>query len=91
MAPVAYSLEAIKQERRWELAFESIRWWDILRWSGPSLEEAGDILNKQTGFNIINAATVVPMVKFDYKKTPTSNPRLLAHSARRNRYLQWSP
>ena len=62
------SLEAIKQERRWELAFESIRWWDILRWSGPSLEEAGDILNKQTGFNIINAATVVPMVKFDYKK-----------------------
>lgn len=68
LAPVAYSLEAIKQERRWELAFESIRWWDILRWSGPSLEEAGDILNKQTGFNIINAATVVPMVKFDYKK-----------------------
>ena len=59
---------SIKQERRWELAFESIRWWDILRWSGPSLEEAGDILNKQTGFNIINAATVVPMVKFDYKK-----------------------
>ena len=44
LAPVAYSLEAIKQERRWELAFESIRWWDILRWSGPSLEDdsAGD-------------------------------------------------
>ena len=54
--------------RLWDMAFESIRWWDILRWSGPSLEEAGDILNKQTGFNIINAATVVPMVKFDYKK-----------------------
>lgn len=68
LAPVAYSLDAIKQERRWELAFESIRWWDILRWSGPSLEEAGDLLNKQVGFNVINAAEVVPMVKFDYKK-----------------------
>lgn len=68
LAPIAYSLDAIKQERRWELAFESIRWWDMLRWSGPSLEEAGNLLNKQVGFNIINAAEVVPMVKFDYKK-----------------------
>ena len=39
LAPVAYSLEAIKQERRWELAFESIRWWDILRWSGLRLRK----------------------------------------------------
>ena len=39
LAPVAYSLEAIKQERRWELAFESIRWWDILRWSGSRKRE----------------------------------------------------
>ncbi len=60
LAPVAYSLEAIKQERRWEGIESAGR--------VPSLEEAGDILNKQTGFNIINAATVVPMVKFDYKK-----------------------
>jgi hypothetical protein len=67
LAPVAYSLEAIKNERRYELAFESIRYWDLLRWSGPSLEEAGNALNKQTGFELINAAVVVPMVKFDYK------------------------
>jgi hypothetical protein len=67
MAPVAYSLDAIKNERRWELAFESIRWWDLLRWSGPSLDYAGDMLNKQTGFNVINAAVVTPMVQFDYK------------------------
>lgn len=66
MAPVAYSLEAIKEERRWELAFESIRWWDLLRWSGPSLEEAGSALNKQNDFKVINAAVVVPMVHFDY-------------------------
>ncbi|MFA5655918.1 MAG: RagB/SusD family nutrient uptake outer membrane protein [Bacteroidales bacterium] len=67
LAPVGYSLQAIKQERRWELAFESIRWWDLLRWSGPSLEEAGNALNKQNGFDVINAAVVVPMVNFDYK------------------------
>ncbi len=67
LAPIGYSLQAIKQERRWELAFESIRWWDLLRWSGPSLEEAGNALNKQNGFDVINAAIVVPMVNFDYK------------------------
>lgn len=66
MAPVSYSLEAIKEERRWELAFESIRWWDLLRWSGPSLKEAGDALNKQNDFKVINAAVVVPMVHYDY-------------------------
>jgi hypothetical protein len=66
LAPVAYSLEAIKEERRWELAFECLRWWDLLRWSGPSLEEAGAALNKQNNFTVINAAVIVPMVKFDY-------------------------
>ncbi len=66
LAPVAYSLENIKNERRWELAFESIRWWDLLRWSGPSLTEAGNALNTQKGFNVINAAVVVPMVSYDY-------------------------
>ncbi len=67
LAPVAWSLQAIKDERRWEFAFESIRWWDLLRWSGPSLDEAGDALNKQTGFTLINAAEVKPMVNYDYK------------------------
>jgi len=68
LAPIGYSLDAIKQERRWELAFESIRYWDLLRWSGPSLEEIGNALNKQTGFNVVNAAVVVPMVNYNYKE-----------------------
>lgn len=68
LAPIAYTLDALKQERRWELAFESIRWWDLLRWSGPTLEEAGNALNRQTGFNVINAASITPMVQYDYKK-----------------------
>lgn len=68
LAPIGYSLDAVKQERRWELAFESIRYWDLLRWSGPSFEEIGNALNKQTGFNVINAAVVVPMVNYNYKQ-----------------------
>ena len=66
LAPVAYSLQAIKDERKYELAFEGIRYYDILRWSGPSLDEAGQLLNKQTGFDVINAAVVTPMCRYDY-------------------------
>lgn len=68
LAPVAYSLKAIQDERRWEFAFESIRWWDLLRWSGPSLDFAGDALNKQTDFEVVNGGEVKQMVNFDYKK-----------------------
>ena len=66
LAPIAYSLEALKNERRFELAFEAIRWPDILRWAGPSLESAGALLNKQTGFTVINEGVVTPMVRYDY-------------------------
>jgi hypothetical protein len=66
LAPVPYSLEAIKNERRFELAFENLRWWDLLRWSGPSLEEAGQALNKQNGFTLINASKVEKMCYYDY-------------------------
>ncbi|WP_347839554.1 RagB/SusD family nutrient uptake outer membrane protein [uncultured Draconibacterium sp.] len=30
--PVAYSLDALKQERLYELAFEGLRWFDLVRW-----------------------------------------------------------
>jgi starch-binding outer membrane protein, SusD/RagB family len=32
LEPVAYSLEALKQERKHELAFEALRWFDLVRW-----------------------------------------------------------
>jgi hypothetical protein len=67
MAPVPYSSDVIEKERRYELAFEAVRWFDLLRWSGPSLEKAGNALNKQNNFTVINAAVVVPMVDYDYK------------------------
>jgi len=32
LEPVEYSLEALKQERMHELAFEGLRWFDLVRW-----------------------------------------------------------
>ena len=40
LPPVAYSDEALQNERRWELAFEGLRWGDIRRWG-----IAGKVLN----------------------------------------------
>jgi hypothetical protein len=46
---VTYSLAALKNERRFELAFEGRRWADIRRWN-----EASALLEKQCGINIYN-------------------------------------
>lgn len=47
---VSYSLQNLQNERRWELAFEGLRWDDIRRW-----HIAETCLEKQTGVSIINA------------------------------------
>jgi hypothetical protein len=44
---ISYSLDAIQNERRWELAFEGLRWNDIRRWG-----IATDALDKQLGQKI---------------------------------------
>lgn len=41
---VSYSLTALQNERRWELAFEGLRWNDIRRWG-----IAGEMLDEQIG------------------------------------------
>jgi hypothetical protein len=46
---VSYSQDALKRERRFELAFEGRRWADIRRWG-----EAAALLEKQTGVAIYN-------------------------------------
>lgn len=46
---VAYSLDAIKRERRFELAFEGVRWFDIMRWG-----DAPALLAKQEGITLKN-------------------------------------
>ena len=47
LAPVAYSLAAIQKERRYELAFEGLRWGDIRRWG-----IAEQVLGKMYGVKI---------------------------------------
>ena len=67
LAPISgYSLEALKNERRYELAFEFQRWFDLLRWSGTDLSEAGAALDKQYGFEIINESKLTTQPHYDY-------------------------
>lgn len=66
LAPVGYSLQAIKDERRYELAFEFQRWFDLLRWAGPSLTEAGAALDKQYGFEMLNESKLTVQPKYDF-------------------------
>ncbi len=49
LPPVGYSLQALQNERRWELAFEGYRWDDMRRWG---IAEAA--LDKQEGGAIHN-------------------------------------
>ncbi len=52
---IAYSLAALKDERRYELAFEGFRYYDLLRWAGKSnLAEVETILESQNGVATIN-------------------------------------
>lgn len=59
LAPKEYSLDNLKKERRHELAFEGIRWFDLMRW--------GDVvsaLNEQIGVTIINGGEETTMKEF---------------------------
>ena len=48
LAPItAYSDNALRNERRWELAFEGLRWYDLLRW-----HIAGNALARQNGVSM---------------------------------------
>lgn len=56
---VAYSLPALKRERRWELAFEGLRYFDLMRW-----HDAADALAKQEGVTIKNKGVNTAMKGF---------------------------
>ena len=61
LAPVGYSLENLKKERMYELAFEGLRWFDLVRW--------GDV---NTAFNYtINVKNAGPV---DYSYSPKYRP-----------------
>lgn len=54
-----YTLENLKNERRFELAFEGRRWADIRRWG-----DAADLLEEQEGQPIYRASTPTTMKPF---------------------------
>lgn len=59
LSAVSYSLEALKKERRWELAFEGRRWADIRRWG-----DAANLLENQEGVKIYKSGTPTVMKAF---------------------------
>ena len=59
LPPVGYSLEALQQERRFELAFEGRRWADIRRW-----HIAEECLERQIGVPIYNQGVKTEMKAF---------------------------
>ncbi|MGK6349771.1 RagB/SusD family nutrient uptake outer membrane protein [Parapedobacter sp. DT-150] len=56
---VPYSLDALKRERRWELAFEGLRYFDLMRW-----HDAADALAAQEGVAIKNKSVDTQMRAF---------------------------
>ena len=58
LPPVAYSIEAIQKERRYELAFEGVRWGDMRRW-----HIADVMLDRMYGVVIRNDAVPTVMKK----------------------------
>ncbi|MGD9555596.1 MAG: RagB/SusD family nutrient uptake outer membrane protein [Mangrovibacterium sp.] len=56
LSPVSYSETALRNERRWELAFEGTRWSDIRRWG-----IAKEALAKQLGSDIYNRGVATTM------------------------------
>ncbi|SFK42269.1 SusD family protein [Porphyromonadaceae bacterium KH3CP3RA] len=59
LSPVAYSLEVLKKERRWELAFEGLRYFDLMRWG-----DAATQLARQEGVAIKNRGVDAVMRAF---------------------------
>ncbi|WP_437920439.1 RagB/SusD family nutrient uptake outer membrane protein [Sphingobacterium sp. LRF_L2] len=59
LSPVAYTLAALKRERRWELAFEGLRYFDLMRW-----HDASTALARQEGVAIKNKGIDTQMRAF---------------------------
>ena len=59
LEPVTYSLTALKKERRWELSFEGLRYFDLMRWG-----DAAEQLSKQEGVAIKNRGVDTVMKGF---------------------------
>ncbi len=61
--PVAYSLEAIKEERLHEFSFEGLRWFDLVRWGDVNTAYNGSINVKNYGADATYSVTYRPETK----------------------------
>jgi hypothetical protein len=66
-----YSLAALQNERRWELAFEGVRWNDMRRWGDDYCKAA---LDKQMDIEVYNQGVKTPNPQgiMEYDNNPTS-------------------
>lgn len=61
--PVPYTLEALKQERMHELAFEALRWFDLVRWGDVNDAFDGSIDVRNSGSAAKYSVTYRPETK----------------------------
>ncbi|MDR1357119.1 MAG: RagB/SusD family nutrient uptake outer membrane protein [Tannerellaceae bacterium] len=60
LAPInAYTLDALKKERRFELAFEGLRWYDLMRWgdAAAALEKQGQAMVRNMAGDLVQMAS----------------------------------
>ena len=63
LSPVSYSLEALKQERMHELAFEGLRWFDLVRWGDVTTAFNGFVSVRNSGSEAVYSVTYRPETK----------------------------
>lgn len=63
LVPVAYSLTALKEERMHELAFEGLRWFDLVRWGDVTTAFDGTIDVRNSGSDAKYKVTYRPETK----------------------------
>ena len=63
LAPVGYSLEAIKDERLHELAFEGIHWFDLVRWGDVNTAFNESVPVRNSGVDANYTAKYRPEIK----------------------------
>lgn len=63
LSPVAYSLDAIKEERLHEFSFEGLRWFDILRWGDVNNAFDGSVNVRNSGVDATYSVQYRPETK----------------------------
>lgn len=63
LGEIGYSLEALKEERLHELAFEGIRWFDLVRWGDVNTAFDDAINVRNSGIDAVYKVTYRPETK----------------------------